>query len=92
MLDQALQRLPGEIEAVEGGVAALQLGDDAQRLRVVIEAAEAAERLVERALAGMAERRMAEIVRQRQRLGEVLVAARARAPANGRSARPPAYG
>ena len=75
VLDQAFQRFPGEIEPVEGGIAALQLGDDAQRLRVVIEAAEAAERLVERALAGMAERRMAEIVRQRQRLGEVLVAA-----------------
>ena len=73
MLDQAFQRLPGQIEAVEIGVAALQLGDDAQRLRVVVEAAEAAEACVERALAGMAERRMAEIVRQRQRLGEVLV-------------------
>ena len=68
-----------EIEPVEGGIAALQLGDDAQRLRVVIEAAEAAKRLVERALAGMAERRMAEIVRQRQRLGEVLVEPSARA-------------
>ncbi len=39
----------------------------------MIEAAEAGERLVERALAGVAERRMAEIVRQRQRLGQVLV-------------------
>ena len=75
MLDQAFQRLPGEIEAVETGIAAFQLGDDAQRLRVVIEAAEPAQGCVERALAGVAERRMAEIVRQRQRLGEVLVEA-----------------
>jgi hypothetical protein len=41
----------------------------------VIEAAEAAERFVERALAGMPERRMAEVVCQRQRLGEVFVEA-----------------
>ena len=41
----------------------------------MIEAAVARKRLVERALAGVAERRMAEIVRQRQRLGEVLVEA-----------------
>src|SRR5665647_1763451 len=57
----------------EAGIAALQIGDDAQRLGVVVEAAEFAQRLVERALAGVAERRVAEIVRQRQRLGQVLV-------------------
>ena len=39
----------------------------------MVEAAEFAERFIERALAGMAEGRMAEIVRQRQRLGEVLI-------------------
>ena len=39
----------------------------------MIEAAVAGERLVERALAGVAERRMAEVVCQRQRLGQVLV-------------------
>ena len=75
VLDQALQRLPGEIEAVEAGVAALEIGDDAQRLRIVVEAAVILDAGVERALAGVAERRMAEIVRQRQSLGEVLVEA-----------------
>jgi hypothetical protein len=74
VLHQPLQRLPGQIETVKSRIPALQLGDDAQRLRVVIEAAEAADRGLECALAGMAERRMTEIVRQRQRLGEVLVA------------------
>ena len=29
VLDQALQRLPGQIEAVEAGIAPLQVGDDA---------------------------------------------------------------
>ena len=73
MLDQSFERLPGQIEPVEGRVAALQRGHDAQGLRIVIEAAECREAVVERALAGMAERRMAEIVGQRQRLGEILV-------------------
>ena len=41
----------------------------------MIEAAEGREALVERALAGMAERRMTEIVGKRQRLGEILVEA-----------------
>ncbi len=44
-----------------------------KRLRVVIEAAEAFEAVVERALAGVAEGRMAEIVRKRRRLRQVLV-------------------
>ena len=73
MLDQALQRLPGEVEPVEGGVAALERGDDAQRLRIVVEAAGIGEAAVERALAGMAERRMAEVVGERQRLAQILV-------------------
>ena len=55
-----------------------------KRLGVVIEAAEGGEAGVERALAGMAERRMAEIVGQRQRLGEVFVEARAAGRARGR--------
>ena len=81
MLDQAFERLPGEIEAVEARIFLFQLGDHAQRLGVVVEAAGAAHRGVERALAGMTERRMAEIVGERQRLGEVLVDAKR--PRNG---------
>ena len=73
MLDQALERLPGKIEPVEPGVAAFQRSDHAQGLRIVVEAAVGREAAVERALAGMAERRMAEIVGERERLGEVLV-------------------
>jgi len=73
VLDQPLQRFPGQVQAVECGIAALQRGDDAQRLRIMVEAAERGEAGVERTLAGMAERRMAEIMGQRQRLGEILV-------------------
>ena len=73
MLDQPFQRFPGEVEPVESGVAPLERGDDAQRLRVVVEAAGVGEAAVERALAGMAERRMAEVVGERQRLAQILV-------------------
>ena len=75
VLDQALQRLPGEVQPVELGIAAFQPGDDAQRLGVVVEAAPFRHLRVQRILAGMAEGRVAEIVDQRDRLGEVLVAA-----------------
>ena len=73
MLDQPFERLPGQVEPVEGGVAPLERGHHPQRLGIVIEAAAGLEAAVERALAGMAERRMAEVVGQRQRLGQVLV-------------------
>ena len=55
------------------GIADLDPVHRAQALRVVIEAAVRRHQLVERFLAGMAERRMAEVVRQRDRLGKVLV-------------------
>ena len=73
MLDQPLERFPGEIEPVEIGVAALQRGDDPQGLRIVVEAAIGPEHFVERPFADMAERRVAEVMRQRERFGEILV-------------------
>ena len=76
VLDQTLKRLPSQIEAVEGRIASLKIGHNPKRLRIVIEAAEAGQAFVERAFARMAERRMAEIVRQRQRFAEVLVEAK----------------
>ena len=42
VLDRALQRLPGEVQPVELGIALLELGEDAQGLGVVVEAAIAA--------------------------------------------------
>ena len=53
----------------------LQRGDDAQGLGVVVEAAMGLQAGIERPLAGMAERRMAEVMRQRQRFGQILVEA-----------------
>jgi len=73
VLHRALERFPGEVEPVELGIALLELGEDAERLCVVVEAAIGLHRGVQRLLAGMAERRVAEIVGERHRLAEILV-------------------
>ena len=73
VLDQALQRLPRQVQTVERGVAALQPRHHAQGLGVVVEAAIRLHPGVQRVLAGVAEGRVAEVVRQRQRFGKVLV-------------------
>ena len=81
VLEDAVAHLPREVEAA---AVALEPLDDAQRVLVVAEAAEAAlaQQLVERLLAGVAERRVADVVPDRDRLGEVLVQAqRPRDPA-----------
>ncbi len=73
MLDEPFERFPGQVETVEGRIAALQRRHHPQRLRVVIEAAESTQALVKRPFTSVAERRVTEIVSQRQRLGQVLV-------------------
>ena len=75
VLHQPFQRLEAEVEAVEVRIGPLQRGHHAQGLRVVVEAAERGEAMIERALAGMAERRMAEVVAERRALREILVEA-----------------
>ncbi len=73
VLHRTLERLPGEVQAVEIGIAPLQPRQHAKSLIVVREAAPRLDRRIERFLAGMAEGRMAEIVRQSERLGEIFV-------------------
>ena len=75
VLDHALERLPGQVEAVELGVATLEEGDHPQRLGVVVEAALGLEHGIERILAGVAEGAVAEVVGERHRLGQILVEA-----------------
>ncbi len=75
MFDEALERLPGQVEAVEFGVAMFELGDDPQRLGIVVETAIGPHRRVKRILARMTEGRVAKVMRQRQRLGEIIVKA-----------------
>ena len=73
VLRQSLERFPAEIQAVEVRIGIFQPRHDADRLRIVIEAAGVGERGVERIFAGMAEWRMAEVVGEAQRLGQILV-------------------
>ncbi len=54
-------------------VAPLQLGDDAQRLRIMVEAAMGVHRRFQHVLAGVAETGVAKVVRQRQSLREIVV-------------------
>ncbi len=77
VLEDALPGLEGEVQAVERGVALLEEVHDAQRLEVVLEAAVGLHAGVQRVLAGVAERRMAEIVGEGDGLGQVLVEAQA---------------
>ena len=53
----------------------LQRGDDAQGLGIVIEPAMGFQTDIQRPLAGVAKRRMTEVMRQRERFGEILVEA-----------------
>src|SRR5688500_7356179 len=73
MLYQPLQRFPGQVEAIKGRIAPFKGGNDTQALGVVVEAAGRRESLVEGPLAGMAERRMPEVVGERQGFRQVFV-------------------
>src|SRR5437870_3637857 len=73
VLDQAFEGLPRDVQPAKRSVAALERGDDAQRLGVVVEPAAIGQALIKRALAGMAERRMSEIVAERAGFGQILV-------------------
>ena len=75
MLENPFARLERQVEPAEGRVPILELVDDAERLQVVLEAAELAHAFVERVLPRVAERRVAEIMGEADRLDEVLVQA-----------------
>ena len=73
MLDQAFDGFPREVEAVEARVAPLEQRHHADGLGIVIETAELRHFGIQRAFAGVTEGRMAEVMGERQGLGEVLV-------------------
>src|SRR5262249_25885352 len=76
VLDKPFERFPGEIEAGERRITPLKRSHRAQRLGVVVEAADFGKAAVKGTLPGVAEWRMTEIVGERERLGEVLVKAK----------------
>jgi hypothetical protein len=75
VFEDAFPGFEGQVQAVELGVVLLEKVDDPQRLQVVLEAAAVAHAVVQRTLSGMAEGCVAEVVRQGDGLGQVLVQA-----------------
>jgi len=75
VLGQALADNAGQVQPAELRVGVLQVVHDAERLAVVLESAVVGHQLVQRRLARVPERRVPQIVRQRNRLQEVLVEA-----------------
>ena len=73
VLDQPLERLPGEVQPVIAGITLFQPGHDAKRLGIVVEAAEIRHGFFERILSRVAKAGVAKVMGQRQRLGEVFV-------------------
>ena len=73
MLGQPFQQFPGQIQPVVIAIGAFQPHQRAQRLRIVIKAAARGQSGVQRIFPGMAEGRVADVMRQTQRLGQILV-------------------
>src|ERR1700733_2930087 len=72
MLDDALTNFKGQVQAAEGGVALFEIFDDAKCVQIVIEGeAVLAHSRVQRFFSGVAKWRMAEIVHQGERLGQI---------------------
>ena len=75
MLGGPLQRFPSQVQPIKPGIARFQMGHDAQGLRVMVEPAIGFHRRIQRIFPRMAEGRMAQIMRQRQSLGQILIQA-----------------
>src|SRR5215468_6901549 len=77
MLDDAFAYGQGQIYASESSIAQFKMLDDAQGMQVVIEAqAVGAKRVIECALPRVAEGRMADVMHERKRFGEIFVEAK----------------
>ncbi len=75
VLDHAFAHLPGQVQTREIPGSAFQLGDDAQGLAVVVEAAEIPHQPGQGHFAGVTEGGMSQVMRQADRLHKVFVAA-----------------
>ena len=74
VLDDPLAHAQCQVQPAKAGVALLKPAHDAQRVQVVVEAqSKAAQALIQRLFPGVAKGRMADVVRQRQRLGQLLI-------------------
>ena len=75
MLGQAFQRFPSQVQTIKPGVTGFELRHDAERLRIMVKPAIRLHRCIQRIFPGMSEGRMAQIMRKRQRLGQILIQA-----------------
>ena len=75
VLRDALARLPGQVETLEGRIAPFEQVDDAQALPVVLEPSAVLHQAVEGILAAVAEGRMAQVVGEGDGGRQVLVGA-----------------
>jgi len=73
VFDDPLPHFPGQIQAREVRVSIFQLRDDAQRLLVVVKAPVVAHQPRKGNFAGVTEGRVPQVVRQRDRLQQILV-------------------
>ena len=73
MLGDTLQSLPGQVQSVEFGVSRLQRRDYSDGLPIMVKTAIGRHHVIERFFASVTERRVAQIMRQRQRFREILV-------------------
>ncbi len=75
VFENALASLESQVQPIEGAITLLQFIDNGQALQVVLESAVLAHAGIQRVLPGMTERRVAEIVSQRNGLGQIFVSA-----------------
>src|SRR5688572_21953323 len=73
MLEQADAGLVGQIQAPEIRITFLEIVDDAEALKVVIEAAVIGHQFPKLVFTGMTERSVPQIMRKRDRLDQVLI-------------------
>src|SRR5260370_4976282 len=83
VLDDAFQGLPGEVEPIKRRITPLEPGEHAERLDVVIEAAEGGHLTLQFLLASVAEGRMAEVMAESDGFGEVGFQSKRRAAGAG---------
>ena len=81
VFNDPLTRLVAQVQPGKSGIFVLQLLHHAQRLAIVFEAAVGFHQRIQCVLTGVAERRVAEIMSQRHRLGQVFM--QAHRPADG---------
>ena len=73
MLYHALEGFPGQVQAVEVGIAVFKAGQHTERLFIVVKPPKFLHRPAKRFFPGVAEGGVAEVMREGDRLGKVVI-------------------